>query len=178
MKPNHEKFGNIKDGMSAKENNKKQESLKSLSKKLSKVIKKKKLDKTAKVNLNANGLQIVFNDGLLFKSGSSKFNVKSKKTINSILKTISKIGTNYRLKIEGHTDDVSSNKRGVNHNWELSAQRGFTLMRQFHKFGVKEESISVIAFAHTKPKVPYKHLKGLELKTARSQNRRVVVWIN
>jgi flagellar motor protein MotB len=50
-------------------------------------------------------------------------------------------------------------------------------MRQFAAKGVREDRMSVQAYAHTKPKKPVTRLKGLALDQARAANRRVVIRI-
>lgn len=178
MKPDKEKLENIKDGMTAKVNVEKKDSLRTLSEKIKEVIRKKKLEKAAQVTFDADGLHIEFKDGLLFRSGSSKTNPKFRKVTGQVLSVISKMAPKYKMKIAGHTDDTPLRKNSkFKSNWELSAARGFALMRNFKKRGIKEENISVIAHAHTRPKVPYKNLKGKKLKKARAANRRVVISI-
>jgi len=178
MKPNKEKFEHIKDGMAAKVDVKKQDSLKSLSKKIEKMIKKKKLQKNAQVTYDSDGLHIEFKDGLLFKSGSANTNPKFAKVTKDVMAVIAKMAPKYRMIIEGHTDDTPVRKNGkFRSNWELAASRGFSLMRKFHKMGVGEKKVSVVSYAHTRPKIPIANLTGKRLRRARSSNRRVVIWI-
>jgi chemotaxis protein MotB len=91
---------------------------------------------------------------------------------------ISGINSQYHLVIEGHTDDVPLHHGGLYaSNWELSAARGFSLMRWLQSLGVPETNMSVVAFAHTRPKVSLEGLTGEKLMKARALNRRVVVHI-
>ena len=61
----------------------------------------------------------------------------------------------------------------------LASLDSVSLMRIFNKLGVSEKQVSVTAYAHTRPKVPYKGLKSKrKLKAARAENRRVVIRID
>ena len=124
MSPNKKKFDHIKEALDKEQRQK--ESLKTVSEKLKKVLKQKNLSSASSVEYDAEGLHIEFHDGLIFKSGSSKVNRKLYKVIRKVLKTIAKVGDQYNLIIEGHTDDSPMGKKSkYKSNWELSAQGGF-----------------------------------------------------
>lgn len=178
MKPDKEKYKHIKEGMNTETPEKKTDSIKSVAQKIEKVIKKKKLQKNANITIDSEGLHIEFKDGMLFKSGSSKLKQKSVKAVDSILKIISNVNDEYQINIEGHTDDVPI-RGSIKYpsNWELSASRAISLMHRLQGKGVPESRLSVRAYAHTRPKVPYKNLNGRALAKARAINRRVVIWI-
>ncbi|MFK7823760.1 MAG: flagellar motor protein MotB [Oligoflexales bacterium] len=176
MKPNKEKFKHIKEGIIAEKKIKKTDSVKSIAKQLNRIIKEKKLQKTASVTHDADGLHIEFKDGMMFKAGSSGLKKKSIKTVREVMKVIAKVNSDYQINIEGHTDDVPF--RGAKfYNWELSADRGFSIMKELQRMGVPAKRLSVTAYAHTRPKVPYAGLEGKPLKLARASNRRVVIWL-
>lgn len=178
MKPNNEKFQNMKDGLNAHVDLTKIESLKALTKRIQTVIKERKLEKSTAVKYDGDGVFLEFKDGFLFESGSAATKPENRDTIDQVLKVISTMAPRYQMRIEGHTDDVPPRKGGkYDSNWELGAARGFYLMRQFHGLGIAEKNISVISYAHTKPKVPFAKLTGPELKKARDANRRVVILI-
>ncbi len=178
MKPVNEKFQNMKDGMNAKVDLAKIESLEKLAKRIEKVIKERKLEKNTAIKYDANGIFLEFKDGLLFESGSATTNPAFKETVDKVMGVIATMAPRYKMMIEGHTDDLVPKKNGrYESNWELGAARGFSLMRQFNALGISEQNISVISYAHTRPKVEFAKLKGEELKKARDSNRRVVIKI-
>ena len=177
MKPNKEKFKHVKEGFNVTSKDpKRSNDIRTIENKLKNIIKVRKLEKVAEVNKNSDGLQLEFKDGMMFTAGSSKIKSKSLETVREVMSVISGIDEDYKINIEGHTDDLPFKGSQLN-NWKLSADRGFTIMQEMHKSGVSEEKISVTAYAYTKPKVPYKGLEGEELKSARSSNRRVVIWL-
>ncbi|MBI2602152.1 MAG: flagellar motor protein MotB [Deltaproteobacteria bacterium] len=178
MEPNKQKFDNVKSGMRKESVHGKEDSLDVLSKKIKQVIQEKTLTEAADVKFDRDGLHIEFKDGLLFQSGSADPNPQNEQVVVDVMSVIAGIGPQYRMVIEGHTDDVPLRPGGrFDSNWELSASRGFSLMRQFHTLGVPQDKVSVTSFAHTNPKVDIKGLKGAALQKARAANRRVVIWI-
>ena len=177
MSPNKNKFEHIKEGFVTSVKKKKSD-LKQAYEKLKKIIKKKKLDKIAEINLDGDGLNIEFKDGMLFLLGSASTNPKIAAVVQDVLDVIATLKQEHNIIIEGHTDDTPlAGSLRYPSNWELSSARAYTIMRNFHKRGVKDERISVRAFAHTRPKVPITGLKGEKLRKARQANRRVVIWI-
>ena len=176
-KVDKKKYDNIQTTMNAKIVEKKEDNLKVLNEKLLNELKKQKLDQSASVQLNTNGLAVEFKDGLLFGPGSAKSNQKFTVTVGAVMKLIAASPDRYHVVIEGHTDDTPINSRDFQSNWELSAARGFALMRQFKARGVAESRMSVEAFAQTRPKVAIAALKGEDLAKARAANRRVVIRI-
>lgn len=169
------KLDNVQTAMDAKPS--KDDNLKSINEKLIKEVKRLNLDKSAEVRLDAAGLSIEFKDGVLFPSGSANANPKFTEVVGSVMKLIGASPDKYHIVIEGHTDDTPIRTKDFQSNWELSAARGFTLMRRFLGNGVAENRMSVEAFAHTRPKITTAGLSGDELTRARSANRRVVIRV-
>ena len=178
MSTDKKKFENVKEGMMTQGQENPQSKLRSASKKLEKVIEKKHLQDLASTTFDNNGLHIEFKEGVLFSSGAAEFSVEHQKTIKEVIKIISDLGSDYQLVIEGHTDDVPLHSKEVfESNWELSAARGFAMMRWFQSMGIPENHMSVLSYAHTRPKIDPKGLKGAELQKARAANRRVLIRI-
>jgi chemotaxis protein MotB len=145
---------------------------------LRRILEEKKLDSLLHVNLDASGLHIEFTDGLLFDPTDARPNPQYKEAISEITSIIAPFTAQHRIKIEGHTDDTPLLPGGVfASNWELSSARGLSFLHLFLQYGVRDEDISVMAYAHTHPKIPYKGLTGGALQAARNANRRVVLWL-
>ena len=83
--------------------------------------------------------------------------------------------------MEGHTDNVPMRSKKFQSNWELSSARATVIATMLiNRLKYPEESISIVGFADTRPKVSYTDqsgslLKGRELKNARRTNRRVEI---
>jgi flagellar motor protein MotB len=132
------------------------------------------LAKDTEIDYDYSGLKIEFRDSLMFASGSSNFITANNEGIMKALRVIAKVKGDYTMTIEGHSDDVQPKTLS---NWELSASRGFAVMRLIKGMGVDEKNLRVMAYAHTKPKHDYMKLKGKALALARAANRRVVIHI-
>lgn len=155
----------------------KKDSLTAVSNRIDSEIKRLQLDKNASVQLDQTGVIVEFKDGLLFSTGSSDSNQQFSAVVNQVMKVIAASPSHYKLRIEGHTDDVPIRSSKYASNWELSADRGISLMRMFTARGVDERRLSVQAFAHTRPKRTINGLLGKDLEQARAANRRVVIRI-
>lgn len=180
-KPNKQKFDNVVNGMvqTPKNQAKKADTLEKLAKKIKKEIKKNKLEKSARVKLDADGLAIELRDRLLFKPGSARPSDSMKSEAGKVFSVISKTPKKYQLTIEGHTDDTPLvGHRKYRSNWDLSAARGISLLDAFASKGVDRKRMRVVAYADTKPKVAIKGKAGNQLRRARASNRRVVIRID
>lgn len=73
----------------------------------------------------------------------------------------------YKVAIEGHTDDLPINTPKFPSNWELSATRATTVLRYFLSKGIPPERLKAVGYADTKPVVPNTSMEN------RAKNRRV-----
>lgn len=177
---NQQKAEVLREAIQSKKFEAKTDSLTAVSRRIENEIKRLQLDKNAQVTIDPNGVMVEFKDGLLFSTGSSDGNPLFTTVVGQVMKVIASVPDLYHLTIEGHTDDspmVPSKGQKFASNWELSASRGISIMRQFAAKGVREDRMSVQAYAHTRPKKPVTGLKGLALEQARAANRRVVIRI-
>jgi len=177
---NQQKADVIREAVQSKKFQAKADSLTAVSQRIENEIKRLQLDKNAQVTIDPTGVVVEFKEGLLFSTGSADGNPKFTNVVGQVLKVIASAPDIYHLKIEGHTDDVSiipSKGQKFASNWELSASRGISVMRQFAAKGVREDRMSVQAYAQTKPTKPVVGLKGQALEQARAANRRVVIRI-
>jgi len=177
--PKKDKYDNVSTGMSAiKHDQQNPQNLKYMEKTIVDVIAKNKLESAVEVKLDADGLAIEFKNAALFKSGSATANPRYQKVIGRVLKAIGSAPKKYKINIEGHTDDERIRGGKYKSNWELASARSITMLGLFNKKGVADSRMSVVSFAHTRPKVEYKGKKGKKLSQARAANRRVVIRVD
>ena len=174
---NQQKAEVLREAVQSKKFSAQKDSMTAVSKRIENEIKRLKLDQSAQVSIDPTGVMVEFKDGLLFSVGSADGNPQFSNVVGKVMKVIASAPDLYQLKIEGHTDDVPIKGPKFASNWELSASRGISLMRQFAARGVREDRMSVQAYAQTKPKKPFVGLKGKDLELARAANRRVVIRI-
>jgi len=141
-----------------------------------KAIEKEKILDQAEVTKMPQGIYIEFKDQVFFNAGSNDIDVGKIPLADHILSSIAKLGREFQIVIEGHTDDQIYGQL-ENLNWNLSSARAIQVLRRLVKLGVAESNISVVAYAHTRPKAEYKYLTGEALEKARAANRRVAVWL-
>lgn len=182
--PDKRKYDNLSSAINETQQQQPQENLKSIESKLDQVVKEQSLDKSIDVTSSMQGLAIEFRDGVLFETGSSAPKAATEAVVSKVLAVIAKTPGNYKIVIEGHTDDVKiatpkagAKQKQFTSNWELAASRGISLLEGFKKRGVAETRLSVLAYAQTKPKIAPEGLKGEALTKARAANRRVVIRI-
>ncbi|MBF0442368.1 MAG: flagellar motor protein MotB [Oligoflexales bacterium] len=142
-------------------------------------IKEKKLEHAVSAKLDTDGLAIEFKSNSLFSPGSDVLNPEFSTISHSIMMIIASSPPKYTLTIEGHTDDTPlGSKAKFASNWELSAARGISILKNLTNRNVNPNRMKVIAFADTKPKVPIYNLQGDDLSNARAANRRVVIRLD
>lgn len=183
-KPNVKRFENVIQGMSqtntiSKGQKKDAKNLKHVYESVKKELKKKKLTKTASVKYDTDGVAIEFTDRMVFSPGSAQTSPYFKTVSHKVLDLIAKSSKDYRITIEGHTDDTPLGRSSrYKNNWELSSARGVSMLHLFKTKGIKQDKMRVISYADTKPKLQVAGKRGKDLKSARSQNRRIVVRID
>lgn len=176
---NIKKYDNVREGFKVSKKAPKTRNLEALRKLIEKEIRKRRLQKSASVKLDSEGLAVEFKNKVLFKSGSASIDPGFEKVSGSILGIIARAPRRYRIAVEGHTDDVPLRGTGrYRSNWDLSAGRSISLVNTLRKKGVKKSRMRVVSFADTKPKISPRNKKGAALQKARAANRRVVVRLN
>jgi len=119
----------------------------------------------------------------LFRSGDAILKKGAIKALSPLFKKILEIPEHKSdlMTVEGHTDNVPMRSKKFPSNWELSSARATAIATMLiNRLKYPEESISIVGFADTRPKVSYTDqsgslLKGSELKNARRTNRRVEI---
>ncbi|WP_088361910.1 flagellar motor protein MotB [Bacillus cereus] len=106
-----------------------QNSLRKIQKQIDKEIESKDLNGKVKTNLTDAGLKIILTNEILFDSASANLNnstsIKLLDEIGIILSTIDN-----PVSIEGHTDNIPINNSQYPSNWDLSAARSLSVLRE------------------------------------------------
>ena len=119
----------------------------------------------------------------LFRSGDAILKKGAFNALSPLFKKIQEIPEHKSdlMTVEGHTDNVPMRSKKFPSNWELSSARATIIATMLiNRLKYPEESISIVGFADTRPKLSYTDqsgslLKGRELKNARRTNRRVEI---
>jgi len=101
------------------------------------------------VVMTEEGIRIRVTNNIIFADGSAELNPAAKKMVD-ILATILKPYSN-NIKVEGHTGDVPPKGSIYPSNWELSAARASSVVRELISKGYDPKRFSVVGHADTQP---------------------------
>lgn len=119
------------------------------------------------------GVRVVFENRILFPSGSAAISDQGRKVLGTVVERIRERDS-YRVVVEGHTDDVpiaGELAEDYASNWELSAARALAVLHQLSELGISEERLQARALASQRPRASNDTPEG------RAQNRRVELLI-
>lgn len=91
--------------------------------------------------------------GLLFNSGSATFNYAMLPMLDALLDTLAQ-NPDYKLEIQGHTDDLPISTPQFPSNWELSAVRATTVLRYMVDAGINPRRLTATGYGSSLPLVP------------------------
>lgn len=128
---------------------------------------KNKLGGQVQVSSDERGAVITVSDIVLFSPGTATVNEKGVHVIKQVFDLLNQF--NYKVKIEGHTDDSPIRTDRFPSNWELSASRAAEVARMFVESGFSAENLSIEGLAQFRPKVPNTS------PTNRAINRRIEI---
>jgi len=116
------------------------------------------------------GLVISLREVGFFESGSAEMKSASQAAFDQIATMLRQ--RNYRLRIEGHTDDVPIHTARFSSNWELSTARATEIIRLLIvRDGFAPDRLSAAGYAEFHPIAPNANAEG------RGMNRRVDIVI-
>jgi chemotaxis protein MotB len=102
----------------------------------------------------------------LFKPGQADLQLSARPVLDEVIRVVNKY-PEYKIHIQGHTDDETISTERFPTNWELSAARATAVLRYFYDKGAKPERMTATGYADTFPLASNDTLQG------RALNRRV-----
>ena len=102
----------------------------------------------------------------LFKPGQADLQLSGRPVLDGVIAVIRKY-PDYKIHIQGHTDDDPISTEKFPTNWELSAARATAVLRYFFDKGVEPEKMTATGYADTFP------LASNDTDQGRTLNRRV-----
>lgn len=128
-------------------------------------------DEDVQIDVRGGKVHVSISDKLLFASGSARLNAAA----GEVLRKVSSVLKDHReldVMVEGHTDNVPVNVRGVSDNWELSTKRATAVVRQLvQEYSVNPERLTAAGRAEYDPRGDNATSMG------RAQNRRTEIVI-
>jgi len=102
----------------------------------------------------------------LFKPGQADLQLSARPVLDEVIRVVNKY-PDYKIHIQGHTDDEPISTERFPTNWELSAARATAVLRYFYDKGAKPERMTATGYADTFPLATNDTVPG------RAKNRRV-----
>ncbi len=135
--------------------------------------------KGVRISLDKDGLRLDLEVTALFQTASATLKKNALRKIDLLLKEIRK--TNYKIDVEGHTDDRNlyyvKKDNSIETNWSLSGRRASTVVLYLRKKGFAKKRLRVVGYASNKPITNIAGKSGRALARARAQNRRVSLLV-
>jgi len=109
-------------------------------------------------------------DAVLFDAEQATLRPDGARLLNAVAPTLK--GLPNQIRVEGHANRIPVSANGPwPSNWELSAYRATTVLRQLAAGGIPEPRMSAAGYGSTQPLVPYTD------PTANTVNRRVDIVV-
>jgi len=137
------------------------------------------------VETTTRGFVYPFRAARMFAPGSADILPAAEEQLDRIAQLLTlQLGTvNYKVTVEGHTDDVPINTPRFPSNWELSSARASAVVRFLISRGVTPDRLSAIGFAESQPVEgsftvdPQNPARKVFIPEKREDNRRIVIKV-
>ncbi|NOX37644.1 MAG: OmpA family protein [Calditrichaeota bacterium] len=128
---------------------------------------KNKLQGMVEVKTGDRGAVITISDVVIFPVGEAEFNPEAYPILEKMAELLKQFP--YKVRVEGHTDNVPIRTARYPSNWELSTARAARIVRYFISKGIDPNRLSAEGFAHYRPVADNATPEG------RARNRRVEI---
>lgn len=150
-----------------------------LDREIIKALSEKNISHEVSVEQSDGALLLSIKGDILFDTGGYKIQDRSREVLKIISDSIKNIPFQYRIAVEGYTDDVPYRHSAgrVTDNWLLSVMRAHEV---FHALDLKDKLAArsmIIGYGPTRPLVPNKDEMGRPIENNRAKNRRVTIKI-
>ena len=143
------------------------------------IIEDNMVERSVSVEYTEDGLMLDLDSESLFASGTAALKPEAEALMDKVAETILFMDLpDYRVTVEGHTDDVPIDTPEYPSNWELSGDRATRIVRVLVEKGVEPRRLQGNAHADTRPKVPNMDEFEVPIPENRALNRRVVIRID
>jgi chemotaxis protein MotB len=117
-----------------------------------------------------------FSSAAFFASGSATLSDAGQSILAGLLGRLqSSEFAQYRITVEGHTDDEPIGSPQFPSNWELSSARAAAVVRFFVEHRIPAQRLRAAGYADTRPLAPNRDAAGDSLPENQAKNRRVVI---
>lgn len=142
-------------------------SLSELKKQLEQEIQKENLTSAVSTEMTDQGLQVQFNEKVLFALGQSGISPEGAQILEKFSKVLREMAKEFQLAVEGHTDSRPIHTKDFPSNWELSSSRAVNVLHFLAAHGMNENKMMVKAYADTRPLATPHAMNALPVRTAK-----------
>jgi chemotaxis protein MotB len=129
------------------------------------------------IKKSADGVEISLQGAVFFESGSADLRQQARDMLNQVIPVIKTKAKDFKITIEGHTDDSPIYSPMFHNNWELSSVRACRVLDVFAQEGIPTKNLTPVGLADTKPLVRNRDENGIPIPQNQAQNRRVVIRV-
>jgi chemotaxis protein MotB len=117
-----------------------------------------------------------FGSAAFFESGSATLSRSGEAILRKVAADLGAGAfDDYRITVEGHTDDTPIKTAQFPSNWELSTARASAVVHFLLDHGIPAARLRAAGYADTFPKAPNRDAAGNAMPQNQAQNRRVVI---
>ena len=124
------------------------------------------------VNAKAGTITVTLPEMILFDSGKAALKSSAKNNLADIVSVLNEKYNGKLIDVIGHTDSDPIKKSSWKDNWELSAERALSVVRQLHSSGIPESDLRAIGCGSGRPVAPNTSSSG------KAKNRRVEIVVH
>ena len=132
------------------------------------------------IDLTTKEIVMTFNSSSLYISGGAELLPSGERIISKVSDALNGLSFyNFKVDIEGHTDNVPINTLRFPSNWELSVARASEVVKFLVSQGYKACNLKASGYADTQPlpNAPHTDEFGQDIIENRAKNRRIVLRI-
>lgn len=135
-------------------------------------------EEAADVGTDDRGVVLNLDSGAMFAPGGADIKPQMLPLLKEVVGTLAQTRfDNYRIEIQGHTDDMPIQSPQFATNFDLAAARALATMRAMVGIGLPPERILIASYGQYAPRVPNRSPEGTPLPINQSLNRRVSVHV-
>jgi chemotaxis protein MotB len=128
--------------------------------------------------LDRDGIKLFFTSSSFYNSGEAVLLPTGQNIIEKVTQAMNELGYyQFKVDVEGHTDNVPISTERFPSNWELSVARASEIVKYFIEEGIAGDRLKASGYADTQPVVPHVDEQGNDIVENRALNRRIVIRI-
>jgi chemotaxis protein MotB len=128
-------------------------------------LKVSQLETFVSADFEGEGIRLKIPNSILFNTGAADLQGRGPYVIRTLAPILA--AGRYVVSVEGHTDNVPIKTDRFPSNWELSAQRAATVVRELAETGVGSERLQAVGYGESRP------MASNTTEDGRRENRRV-----